>query len=147
VRLAYALLLVACAKPTPPPPQQAADPLDEKLRHCPLTVEGAKTHVRNVDGGIELVVRVETPEQLAELERRVHHIEEFARTNGNAGGRHGTGKGGGTMRNCPIVSHGTTVTDEPVESGFRIVVRPNNLSEVELLRAATLARIAELPPH
>ena len=53
------------------------------------------------------------------VEKRVHHIEEFTEKDGKVGGRHGTGKGGGHMQNCPVVTQRTKVHGEKIELGFR----------------------------
>ncbi|HEY8074368.1 MAG TPA: chromate transporter [Labilithrix sp.] len=124
----------------------AADPLDEKLRHCPLTVETARSEARDVDDGIEITVRVAGAQQLEELANRVHHLEAYTATNGDAGGRHGTGKGGGHMQNCPIVTQRTIVSGEPIDHGFRIRVRANDASKVDELRAETRRRLSALTP-
>lgn len=148
--IATALLAGACAAAPPPAPTAAAaatatpDPLDEKLRHCPLTVETAKAELRDVDGGVELVVHVASADHLAELEKRVRHIEEFTQKDGKVGGRHGTGKGGGHMQNCPVVTQRTSVQGEKVDLGFRILVRSKHAEDVDAMRAETRKRLAAL---
>ena len=160
--LSTALFLTACASSPPPTPagpapsgpvspttanatpSEAPDPLDEKLRHCPLTVDTAKSELRDVDGGVELVVHVANADQVAELEKRVRHIEEFTQRDGKVGGRHGTGKGGGRMQNCPIVTQRTKVQGEKIELGFRIVVRATDAADVDSMRAETRKRLAAL---
>jgi hypothetical protein len=97
-----------------------------------------------VDDGVELTVHVASATELSELERRVHHIEEFTAKHGQVEGRHGTGKGGGRMRNCPVVTQDTIVHGEPIDLGFRIVVRPNDPSAVADLRVETRKRLEAL---
>lgn len=141
--------VAACSKaPAPVPSMPAApvatsDPLDEKLRHCPLTVPGAQAEVHDVDGGVELLVHVDAAE-LDELTKRVHHIEEFTAKHGQVEGRHGTGKGGGKMQNCPVVTQNTAVEGTAIEGGFRILVRPVDAGDVDSLRAETRRRLAAL---
>jgi hypothetical protein len=127
-------------------PQTRPDPLDEKLRYCPLTVETAQAEVHDVDGGVELVVHVTGADQVAELEKRVHHLEEFTQKDGKVGGRHGTGKGGGRMQNCPVVTQRTRVEGEKIDLGFRIVVRSLDVADADTLRAETRRRLAALNP-
>ncbi|HVK78106.1 MAG TPA: hypothetical protein VM734_32585 [Kofleriaceae bacterium] len=115
------------------------DPLAEKLRHCPLTVDGARTELRDVAGGIEVVVTADDPTATAEIRRRAAHLVAFslgAATKAN----HGNGEGGGFMRDCPVVTRGTEITSTAVPGGASLIVRPADRTPVADLRAETRRR-------
>ena len=152
-----AVLSSACAREGASPPPKAvvaaaapvgagvADRLDEKLRHCPLTVPSVVVEVRDVDGGVDLDLRVASDDAMEELRRRVRHLEEFTRKRGvGTGERHGTGKGGGFMRECPIVTRDTIVTGAESDHRFVIAVRPSRAADAEALRSETRKRLEAL---
>jgi hypothetical protein len=158
--LVMGALLVGCAEraavpkntstnaPTPPSPivandAGADDPLSEKLRHCPVTVDGATTDVNDVDVGVEFVIRVPSESGRAELMRRAHHLESFTQNKGKGTGvRHGGGQGGGWMRDCPIVTKETIVQATETSEGARIRVATEG--DVDALRAETRRRLTAL---
>jgi hypothetical protein len=137
----------ASAASTAPPPASAtvaassaaADPLAEKLRHCPLTVEGATAAIGDVDGGIEIVVTAKDEPRVLEIRGRVKHLEELT-SDKDTGVKHGAGAGGGWMRDCPVVSKDTVVVGADIAGGSRIVVRPKGAGSVADLRAETRRR-------
>ena len=123
----------------------ALDPLDEKLRHCPLTVPGVVAELRDIEGGIEVDLRVPSDDAMPELRRRVRHLEEFTSKHGKGTGeRHNTGKGGGWMRDCPVVTRDTTVKGAEIERGFRVVVHAVEPAATDTLRQETRRRMAAL---
>jgi hypothetical protein len=121
------------------PPATAPDPLAEKLRHCPLTVEGAATAIADVDGGIELVVTAKDEARALEIRSRVKHLEELT-SDKDTGVTHGAGAGGGWMRDCPVVSKDTRVVGADIAGGSRILVRPKGAGSVADLRTETRRR-------
>lgn len=143
--------LVGCAHQTPPPAPApapastvAADPLSERLRHCPLTVDGASVDVRDVDGGVEFSIGVSSEEGRQELARRAHHLEEFTRSRGKGTGvPHGKGQGGGWMRDCPIVTKDTIVESIESPDGARIKVTATT-DDVDGLRSESRRRLVAL---
>jgi hypothetical protein len=138
-RLLVLVALVACkdrepAKTAPEPAAHAgvvpaapaatidANDMDEKMRHCPLTLAGAKVTYADVDRGVQFDIDV--PANLVtEVQRRAHHVVEFAAGKAKAG-THGGGQGGGTMRNCPVVTSGVVIEATDVPTGARLVVTP-----------------------
>ena len=157
VSLAIAAL-PACkhaAKPAPPPAPQhqqptaqprastAADPLTEKMRHCPVTLPGVRTETEDSEHGIRFVLRASAPDVVAEAQKRAHELVAF--TAGRSKQRHGGGHGGGFMRNCPIVTRDAKVeaTDDP--DGVTITVTPNDPDDLADLRADARERLARAP--
>lgn len=150
------LLVVACGKsssksePAPaPPPSKPADPpaaakpppddLDEKMRHCPLALPGASSVLTDIDGGVQFEVTAPA-ERVAEIQRRAHHVVEFAAKRHDPS-THGVSdkQGGGTMRNCPVVTSDTViaVTDRADGAVITVTVSAEKVAE---LRAETRRR-------
>ena len=161
VRFVIALaLLVACdsssskSKPTPTPSTEATTPgtatapkaapkppdeLDEKMRHCPLALEGAASTLEDIEGGVRFTIHV--PEgALEEARRRAHHIVEFAAKRTREGHGDFDGKGGGHMKNCPVVTDDVTITTTDVPGGTQLDVTS---ADVARLRAETRARASK----
>lgn len=125
------------------PNVKAPEDLAEKMRHCPVTSPGAKTEIADVDGGIQFVLRASTPDAITEVRARAHRLAEF--TAGRNKVEHGGGRGGGFMRNCPIVVKDARVAVEDIEGGVRITVRPNDASKLAELRATSRERLERAP--
>ena len=141
---AVTVLALAACKRDDPPRAAPVDPLDEKLRHCPVTVDGARTEITDVTDGIALVVTADADAAVTEILRRAAHLVHF--TSGAATGTtHGGGEGGGFMRNCPVVARDTRVTAADVPGGARLTVTPRGALTVDALRADTRRRHAALP--
>ncbi len=161
IRLAGALFLVvasgACKgradpEPAPAPPAAPApaperaettEELAERMRHCPVTLPGATTELADVDGGVRFELRATTPDAIAELRARAHRLADF--TAGRSKTGHGGGRGGGFLRNCPIVVKDTRVAAEDVEGGVRITVRPTDAPALAALRTESRERLARAP--
>ena len=152
--LAAALALPACrSKPAPPTEEPMAsasgkppDPLDEKLRHCPLTVDGARAVIVDTGEGVEITVTAAQDGAVQEVRRRLKHLEEFTRKAGkDTGVPHGGGAGGGFMRNCPVVTKDTMVTGVDVERGVKISIQPRRAEDLAEIRAEVRRRYDALP--
>lgn len=118
-----------------------ANDMDEKMRHCPLTLAGAKVTYGEVDRGVQFDIDV--PANLVtEVQRRAHHVVEFAAGKAKAG-VHGGGQGGGTMRNCPVVTSGVVIEATDVPTGARLVVTPVVATGLSDLRRESATRVAK----
>jgi hypothetical protein len=147
-------MLVACgtseskSKPPEPEPTPAApkppDDMDEKMRHCPLALDGASSTFREIEGGVRFVVKAPAA-AIAEVRRRAHHVVEFAARR-HAKGTHGAfdGKGGGRMKNCPVVTDDVTITVTETAEGAQLDVTTTP-DGVASLRAESHKRIAGFP--
>src|SRR5688572_33165041 len=120
MRWLVVLCLVACSKSDKAPPKP--DDMDEKMRHCPLAVDGAASTMTLAGGGVEFEIKAPT-DKVAEVQRRTHHIVEFAAKRHDKTTHQVSDKqGGGTMRNCPIVTSDTTLVADNLPDGARIKV-------------------------
>lgn len=130
------------SKPTPAagkPP----DEMDEKMRHCPLALDGAVSTLDDIDGGVRFTIQVPDT-AIAEARRRAHHIVEFAAKRTREGHGEFDGKGGGRMKNCPVVTDGVTIMASDVDGGAQldIVSEPGHIDE---LRAESRERAEKFP--
>lgn len=137
--LAVAALLVACrdAKPAPKPP----DEMDEKMRHCPLALDGATSTLEDIDGGVRFTIHVPDTE-LDDARRRAHHVVEFAAKRTREGHGDFDGKGGGRMKNCPVVTDGVAIVATDVPGGAQLDI---TATDAAALRAETRARAGKFP--
>jgi hypothetical protein len=121
----------------------ADDPLAEKLRHCPITVDGVAIALRDVDDGVEWTITATDAAAIDEIRRRAAHLVAF--TSGQPRrGEHGGGAGGGFMQNCPVVARSTTIEATDIPGGSRLVVRAGPDLTAPELRAETRRRHAAL---
>lgn len=124
---------------TPKPP----DEMDERMRHCPLALDGATSTLANIDGGVRFTIAPPRA-SIAEARRRAHHIVEFAAKRTREGHGGFDGKGGGRMRNCPVVTDDVTITATDIDVGAQLDV-VTDPSRVEALRTETTTRVTKFP--
>ena len=150
------LALVACkssdSEPAaqPPAPIESTQPagkppdqMDERMRHCPLALDGATSTLEDIAGGVRFTITA--PESsVVEVRRRARHIVEFAAKKTRAGHGEFDGKGGGRMKNCPVVTDHVTIVATDLDRGARldITTEPTRVDE---LRAETRARVEKFP--
>jgi hypothetical protein len=144
MRLLAVLLVVACGKSStedkPADKPKAVDDMDEKMRHCPVAIDGAASTLVDVDGGVQFEVKAPA-DQVAETQRRAHHVVDFAAGRHDRSTHHVADKqGGGTMRNCPVVTSNTSITVDDLPDGARIKVTVP-AERVAELRAESRRRI------
>lgn len=113
------------------------------MRHCPLAIDGAASTVEAIDGGMRFTIKPPVG-SLDEMRRRAHHIVEFAAKKTRAGHGEFDGKGGGHMKNCPIVTDDVTITETDIDEGAQldVVTTPDR---VDALRTDTRDRVAKFP--
>lgn len=142
------LLLVALlgCRPAPAPAVESHKPpddMDEKMRHCPLALDGAATALADIDGGVRFTIQV--PEaSVAEVRRRAHHLVDFAAKRTHEGHGEFDAKGGGHMKNCPVVTDDVTIRATDVERGAQldVIAAPGQVGQ---LRAESRARVQKFP--
>lgn len=91
----------------------------QRMAHCPSSVEGAKTSLKDTTDGV--LVSVTGPaEKVAEIRARAKHVAEVAAKPEPARVQHtGQGTGGGGLGRCPIVVEGdTAVQVKEIEGGI-----------------------------
>jgi hypothetical protein len=134
----------ATAPTVTPPIARPADDMDEKMRHCPLAIDGATAALSETADGVRWDVSATSPAGVTEIRRRAHHVVEFA-AGRTAKGQHGGGQGGGTMRNCPVVTSGVVITATDTETGARLDVKPVRTEDTARLRSDSHERAAKFP--
>ena len=117
--------------------------MDEKMRHCPLALDGAATKLEDIDGGVRFTITAPDP-SVAEVQKRAHHIVDFAAKRTREGHGEFDGKGGGRMKNCPVVTDGVTISATDVGTGAQldVVTSPDH---VEQLRTESRERAQKFP--
>jgi hypothetical protein len=133
-------LLAGCAHSAPtaasaPAPAKAG----AMLATCPMGVPG--TTVAAADQANGSTITFTTPDQVAELQRRVHAMSAMHNQHhGDGGMKHGGMKGGGMMGGgmgmggMMMPDSNATVTD--LETGARITVMPKDPADLQKLQAA-----------
>jgi hypothetical protein len=130
---------------TPPSTAPAASVAPSgKMAHCPSTVEGAKTLIKDVEGGVEVTVTGAGNDAVSEIRARSKFLADAAKTTTKTVKHTGRGEGGGVFGRCPVVMRNTTVDIGDVESGTKILVKPESTEELDWLRRETRERNDEL---
>lgn len=129
---------LADANPTHKPP----DEMDERMRHCPPALEGATSTFENIEGGVRFTIKVPDA-AVNEARRRAYHIVDFAAKRTRAGHGGFDGKGGGRMRNCPVVTDDVTITATDIEGGAQLDIIAT--TSADALRAETRERVKKFP--
>lgn len=147
------LLLVAIvgckssdSTPAPAAEQKAPKPpdeMDERMRHCPLAIDGATSTVEDIDGGVRFTIKAPAA-KLEDARRRAHHVVDFAAKKTREGHGDFDGKGGGRMKNCPVVTDDVTITATDIEGGAQLDVI-TAAAHVDALRADTRERVTKFP--
>lgn len=133
-------VLATDGKPAAPKPP---DEMDERMRHCPLAIDGSTSTLEDIDGGVRFTIRA--PETaLDDARRRAHHIVEFAAKKTRAGHGEFDGKGGGRMKNCPVVTDDVAITATDIDGGAQLDVVTTS-AHVDVLRTDTRERVKKFP--
>jgi hypothetical protein len=148
VRWVVALVaLAACrssdAPPEPKPAPRSTDELDERMRHCPLALDGVASTLEDIPAGVRFVV-VAPDAVLADARRRAHHIVEFAARRTREGHGGFDAKGGGRMKNCPVVTDGVVIATTDIAGGVQLDVT-TDAAHVAQLRTDSRDRAAKFP--
>ena len=111
---------------------------------CPLALDGAAATLEDVEGGVRFTVRVPDG-AVAELRKRAHHVVDFAAKRSLAGHGEFDGKGGGRMKNCPVVTDGVTIAVTEIPAGAQLDIIASTRGAADTLRATTRDRVAKFP--
>ncbi len=79
-----------------------------------------------------------------EVRRRAHHIVEFAAKKTRAGHGEFDGKGGGRMKNCPVVTDDVAIAATDIAGGAQLDVTAS-ADHVDQLRAESRERAQKFP--
>jgi hypothetical protein len=115
------------------------------MRHCPSSVEGASTAIKDVEGGVEVTVTAKGDDAAKEIRARAQFLASKAKDTDPSKSEHtGTGQGGGALGRCPVVMKDTTVESVDVEGGSSMTVKPRNAAELDWLRREARERNVKL---
>ncbi len=117
--------------------------MDERMRHCPLALDGAASSLEDIDGGVRFTIKVPGA-SLVEARRRAHHIVDFAAKKTRDGHGGFDGKGGGRMKNCPVVTDHVAITVADIDGGARLDITADT-ARVQELRVETRERVKKFP--
>jgi hypothetical protein len=116
--------------------------MDERMRHCPVALDGATATLVDIDGGVRFTINMPEP-AVAEARRRAHHIVDFAARRTHEGHGGFDGQGGGRMKNCPVVTDDVAIKATDIPGGAQLDVIA--AGDVAQLRAETRARTEKFP--
>jgi TusA-related sulfurtransferase len=114
------------------------------MAHCPNTVEGVETSIKDVPGGVELTVTTKTAAMVGEIRTRAKFLVDAAKAESGTPKHNGTGQGGGIFGRCPIVMKDTSVEAADVDGGSKVTVKTKTAAEVDWVRREARERQAEL---
>jgi hypothetical protein len=115
----------------------------QRMSHCPSSVTGAKTDVKDTKDGV--VVTVTGPADVVkEIRERAAHTASVAKMPEPQKAEHnGAGQGGGGLGRCPVVVEGdTAVTVKEIPEGAELTVTTKK--DVAALQKESKARAAGL---
>ncbi len=141
MRWSLLALVVACKSSSDAPAHKPNDDMDEKMRHCPLALDGAASTLEDIPGGVRFTIRVPAA-QLEELRRRARHIVQFAAKRTRDGHGEFDGKGGGHMKNCPVLTDDVTISAADVDGGAQLDITGDR---VDTVRAESRERARKFP--
>ncbi len=123
--------------PPQPPPQPRAEHM------CPFMVDRATTHVSTIDTSDGVAIVFTTTSNVEDLRARVHHMadmhNQMVGMHGEMGGHH---RGMHGMHGHPMGMRmvPSRATAEDIPGGARIVLVPNDPSQLSLLRQQAAMR-------
>jgi hypothetical protein len=137
----------ACASgggaPSPAPPA-GGEVGQNKMVHCPSAVEGAKTEIKDVDGGFEVTVTAAAEPAIGEIRKRAKHVGEVAKVDATTPAHTGEGAGGGGLGKCPTLMKDVDAAAADVDGGAKVSVKVRNAADLEAARKAARDRLAAL---
>lgn len=137
---------VASATPPPSsvPAPSASVGASGKMAHCPNAVQGAKTDIADVPGGVQLTVTGTDPAVVTDIRARTKALLDAQKNQGANVHHTGTGEGGGLLGRCPIVLKDTTVVTADVDNGTKVTLTAKDPAELDWLRRETRDREEDL---
>ncbi len=118
-----------------------------KMAHCPSAVTGATTVIKDVEGGVELVVTSKDAAGVADIRARAKVLADASKSPAAAAKHNGSGGGGGTFGRCPVVMKQTTVDLTDIPDGARITVKAKAADTLDWLRRETRERYQDVVPQ
>ncbi len=117
----------------------------QRMSHCPSSVPGAKTEVKDAKDGVVLTVTGPS-DAVDEIRKRAAHTAEVAKMPEPKRAQHnGAGQGGGGLGRCPVVVEGdAAVSVKEVPGGAEITVTTKK--DVAALQKEARSRVTSLRP-
>ena len=115
-----------------------------KMAHCPSTVTGATTDIKDSADGVTITVTSADAVQIADIRTRAKFLAEAAKTIPDGKQHNGSGEGGGVYGRCPVIMRNTLVDVSEVTGGVKMDVKPKDPKERDWLRREARDRNAEL---
>jgi hypothetical protein len=115
-----------------------------KMIHCPSTVDGAKTDIQDVEGGVVVTITAKDEAKTKEIRERAKYLVDASKTETASTQHNGSGAGGGALGRCPVINRNTTVEAADVEGGSKITVKPKKADEVDWVRRESRERQKEI---
>jgi TusA-related sulfurtransferase len=137
---------VASAAPSAsaPPGPSANVGASGKMAHCPDAVQGAKSVIADVPGGVQLTITATDTAAVADIRARTQALLDAQKNQGTTVHHTGTGEGGGLLGRCPVVLKDTTVAAADVDQGTKVTVTAKDPAELDWLRRETRDRQEDL---
>lgn len=115
-----------------------------KMAHCPSSVAGAKTEIKDTKDGVTVTVTSTDAAATADIRTRANFLADAVK-NASPDVKHtGTGEGGGAFGRCPVVMRNTAVEAKDVPGGSEVSVKPKDAKEADWLRRESRDRLKEL---
>jgi TusA-related sulfurtransferase len=114
------------------------------MAHCPNAVQGAKTDIADVPGGVQLTVTATDPAAVADIRARTKALLDAQKNQGANVHHTGTGEGGGLLGRCPVVLKDSNVVAADVDNGTKVTVTVKDPEETDWLRRETRDREEDL---
>ena len=116
------------------------------MSHCPSAVDGATTHVDNIDGGVVVTVRAPVdPIAQQDIRRRVQYQLEIVDDYQRGAIEHtGLGTGSGRYGFCPGMLERTSIHVEWTSDGAKMTILADRREDVQRLQTTTRRRVRAL---
>lgn len=114
------------------------------MANCPTSAAGAVVAIKDVPGGVEIVVTGKEDAVTSDIRGRAKKLVDADRNEQAAGVKHtGHGEGGGRYGRCTIVMRNTQLETAEIPGGIKATVKAKEASEVDWLRRETRDRDKE----
>jgi TusA-related sulfurtransferase len=115
-----------------------------KMAHCPASVAGATTEIKDSKDGIVITVLAKDAAATAEIRTRAKFLSESAKDMTPDVKHTGSGEGGGAFGRCVVVMRNTMVDAKDVPGGSEIAVKPKEAKELDWVRRESRDREKEM---
>lgn len=135
--------VVAATAPDAATPTADADAgkQDAHMANCPTAVPGATVALKDVEGGIEIMVTGNDDAATKDIKTRMAKLVEADKKEIGAGVRHDhSGSGGGVYGRCTIVMRNTKLETADLPNGVKATVKAQDKTEVDWVRRETRDR-------